>query len=183
MDKIEEIKNYAIKAFIEADLEWYIESHLKLVETYTLSLINSYPDVDKDSLLLAVWLHDTEYLKTVDKSNHEQDGCDEAELIMKKFDWDQKDINKVKDIIITHSCKDNMPETIEQKILSTADAMSHFNKDFYLNIAVLGQRNKEEFVKWASAKLEKDYREKIFFPEALEEIKPQYEIIKNFLES
>lgn len=50
-------------------------------------------------------------------------------------------------IILTHSCNKDIPDTLEGKILASADAMSHYSSDFYLQIAVTGKRNLKDFKK------------------------------------
>lgn len=70
---------------------------------------------------------------------------------------------------------------MEGKILASADAMSHYNNDFYLAIAVTGERNLIEYKKWALKKLDKDYNKKIFFDFAKKMISKRHKILKELL--
>lgn len=74
-------------------------------------------------------------------------------------------------IILTHSCNKDIPDTLEGKILASADAMSHYSSDFYLQIAVTGKRNLKDFKKWTLEKLDRDFNKKIFFDFAKDEVK------------
>jgi len=102
--------------------------------------------------MLGVWLHDLQRIRGVE-GDHAEIGAVESEKVLKEYEYDEETIKAVKDIILAHRCNsDLMPETIEGKILASADATSHYINDFYINIAVLGQRNTEEYKKWVLEK-------------------------------
>lgn len=100
---------------------------------------------------------------------------------MKQFGYDQDIIKKVQNIILTHSCDKKMPETIEGRVLSSADAMAHYTGDFFLRIAVSGDRNVEEYKEWALEKINRNYNKKILFDFAKEKIRGRHEVILRFL--
>lgn len=159
-----------IKKFIKKECEtlgftsdWFYKIHLLAVEKFAKELLNKLPKADKEIVMLGVWLHDLQRIRGI-KGDHARMGSIEAEKVMKKFDYEKNKIKHVKEIILTHSCNTKLrPRTIEGKILASADAMSHYVNDFYLQIAVLGERNLQDYRKWALEKLNRDYNEKIYF--------------------
>lgn len=61
--------------------------------------------------------------------------------------------------------------------MATADAMSHFNHGFYLRIIEHFRKHNDFQTTKAIVlkKLNRDYNEKILFPEAKDKIRPVYE--------
>jgi tellurite resistance protein len=90
--------------------------------------------------------------------------------------FNKKLIQLVCNACMAHRCKDYKQKSLEGKILAMADAMSHFSKGFYLRIfqnfckEIDYEKAKEKMIK----KIERDYKEKLFFKEAKEIIKPFY---------
>ncbi len=135
------------------------------------------PEANKSVVLLGVWLHDTQRIRGI-KGDHQAIGAQEAEKIMLDFDIDKDTIEQVKQIILTHSCDNEMPTTLEGKILASADAMAHYVNDFYLQIATTGERNLQELKEWALEKLDRDFNKKIFFDFAKKEIEERHNALK-----
>jgi HD superfamily phosphodiesterase len=86
----------------------------------------------------------------------------------------------IEDIIGPHSCRERMPESLEAKILATADAVAHLDTDFYLHFAWrhFGAPVYEDYKRWVRERVEKDYHKKIFFDAVREQITPRYEALK-----
>ena len=168
-----QIKNECYNSkYIES---WFYDEHLLAVEKYANFLLEKLPKADKEIVLLGVWLHDTQRIRGI-KGNHQKIGAIEAKKIMLEYSYSADIIKKVQNIILTHSCDNRMPTTLEGKILATADAMTHYTNDFYLRIAIMGQKNLEELKSWALEKLNRDYNKKIFFSFAKKEIKKRHAI-------
>lgn len=160
---------------------WFFERHLCGVETFARKLLNRLPNANKEVVLLSVWLHDLQRIRGK-KGDHATVGALEAGKVLRKYDYDADTIQAIKSVIRSHSCNSNiMPKTVEEKILASADAMSHYANDFYLSIAALGQRNIEEYKKWALEKLDRDFNKKIQFAFARKLIRKRHEIIKKFI--
>jgi HD superfamily phosphodiesterase len=155
---------------------WFYDKHLLAVEKYAHFLLKKLPKADLEIVLLGVWLHDTQRVRGI-KGDHQKMGAIEAKKIMLGFGYSPDTIKKVQAIILSHSCDGSMPTTLEGKILATADAMAHYVNDFYLQIAVIGQRNLADFKLWALEKLNRDFNEKIFFPFAKKEIKARHDVL------
>lgn len=155
---------------------WFYDKHLLAVEKYAYFLLKKLPKANEEIVLLGVWLHDTQRVRGI-KGDHQKEGAVEAKKIMLEYGYTADIIKKVQDIIFTHSCDSVIPATLEGKILATADAMTHYINDFYLQIATTGQRNLKDFKIWALEKLNRDYNKKIFFPFAKKEIKERHAIL------
>lgn len=158
---------------------WFYDKHLLGVEKYALFLLKKLPKADSEIVLLSVWLHDVQRVRGL-KGDHQKVGATEAKKILIEYGYKEEIIQTVQNAILSHACEAVMPDNIEAKILATADAMSHYINDFYLQIAVTGQRNLAEYRAWALEKLDRDYNKKISFPFARKEIKSQHEILIKF---
>ncbi len=159
---------------------WFYDEHLCRVEKNAKWLLKKIPEADKEVVLLGVWLHDTQRIRGI-KIDHQKGGAQEAEKIMKQNGYDEGTIKSVQSVILTHSCNSKMPVSLEGKILASADAMAHYNSNFFLRIALQGDRTFSEYKKWALEKLDRNYNRKIFFDFAKEKIEKRHNIIKSFI--
>lgn len=93
-------------------------------------------------------------------------------------------LKQVEELILAHSCNSkNLPQSLEAKILASADAMAHYVNDFYLKIAVTGERDLEEYKRWLKEKLSRDYNDKIYFGFAKKIIKKKHDAWKEILKN
>ncbi len=159
---------------------WFYDKHLLAVEKYANFLLKKLPQADKEIVMLGVWLHDSQRFRGI-KGDHQKMGAAEAKKIMLEYSYPTEMIEKVQGIILTHSCHGQMPKTLEGKILATADAMAHYANDFYLQIAVTGQRSLADFKLWALEKLNNDFNKKIFWPFARKEIREKHVVLMKLL--
>lgn len=158
--------------------KWFYSVHLLSVEKFAKELLKKLPKADKEIVLLGVWLHDLQRVRGI-KGDHAKMGAVEAEKVMRQFGYQDKTIQHVKKMILSHSCGAHLiPKTLEGKILASADAMSHYVNDFYLTIAATGKRDLAEFKEWALEKLDRDYHKKIFFDFARKMIEKRHKILK-----
>jgi HD superfamily phosphodiesterase len=155
---------------------WFYPEHLVAVEKHTKSLLKKLPAANKEVALLGVWLHDTQRIRGI-KGDHQKIGAAQAAKIMQEHGYPSKTIKAVQGIILTHSCNPLMPTTLEGKILATADALAHYDNNFYLRIATGGQKNLADFKDWAIKKLTRDYTKKIFFPWVKKSIKAKHDTL------
>lgn len=181
-EKISKIKNLLKNecrnlGFID---EWFYGIHLLGVEKFAKILLKKLPKADKEIVMLGVWLHDLQRVRGK-KGNHAKIGAIEAEKVMRQFQYSKEVIKQVKEIILSHSCDTMSPKSLEGKILASSDAMSHYINDFYLVIAVSGERNLVEYKKWALEKLDRDYNKKIFFDFAKKMIFKKHKVLKELL--
>lgn len=80
-----------------------------------------------------------------------------------------------------HGCRDGqIPESLEGKVMATADSIAHLQTDFYIFATwTKGKTNTLEEVKaWTLKKLERDFNDKILFAEIKAECREDYEGLK-----
>ena len=106
-----------------------------------------------------------------------------ARELMKKMEYSEDDIRLVVDeAILYHSCHGKeRPQSIEGKILATADSLAHLKTDFYIFVPwALGRESTLEEVKaWVLKKIDRDLNSKVLFDDVREEVLPDYNMIKD----
>lgn len=150
--------------------------HVKPVIEHGKQLAEKY-DADLEIVWLSSILHDIARLDDVE--NHDEVGSEKAYKILLEKGFDENVAKRVRETILTHSCKQYIPETIEQRVVASADAMSHFLAPFYLWMGKYSDKNFEELQKKNLQRVEHDYN-KIFFEDERTVIKPQYEMLKRW---
>jgi len=154
---------------------WFL--HIKPVIDYSKELAKKY-NGDLETLWLAAILHDISRLD--DLEPHDEIGADMAHKLLLENGFSKEVAEKVKNTIITHSCKENKPQTLEQKLLATADAVIHFKAPFYLWWEHISKSDMKENFESGLKKIDRDYNDKIFFKEEKELIKKEYEVLKSW---
>ncbi len=188
MNKVEEIKNYVNKKFEKSGQKWFVDLHIKVVENLAIKLAGM-KNANKEIVKLAVWLHDIHYAdfppsatETID-DRHDVIGTQKARKILKEHGYDEKTIGHVGECIITHRCKGRNPRSLEAKILATADGMSHIEN--FLMLLFVGfvkyKMSIKQVYEWLNRKIDRDWNDKILFPEAKNMIKEKYEDIRLIL--
>jgi len=158
--------------------------HIVPVHHYAV-LLAEKTGADKEVVEVAAYLHDYGRLK-FGPENHHETGAREAENILKKLGCDQAFISHVKNCILTHrSMAGETPASLEAKIISTADAMVHYDTIPWLLQVRLRENdgNLKEAVEWVLEKVERGWKNKILLPEAKEMTRAKYEAAKLLLES
>lgn len=178
MNNIKKIEKIVKTACIKSDREYQYKYHFLIVRKYAILLAKKYK-ADKKVVELVALLHDIGRLK-FGYRNHAATGAKEAERILRKLNYDEKTIIKVKNCILfhRHSSKRKV-ENLEAKIAKDADALAHFeampllfaaasNKKFYKKI------NEQEGWKWVYKKIQRDWKS-LSFPESKKIAKEKYE--------
>jgi len=156
-------------------LFWFL--HLKPVIDYSKELAKKY-NANIETVWLSAILHDIARLDNLEP--HDEISSERAYNILLEEGFSKKISTEVKNIILTHRCKKYKPRTLEQKILATADAMSHFKAPFYLWFSFISDRPFKEQLESNFKKLERDYNEKIFFEEERKSVEKEYEVLKKW---
>jgi len=132
---------------------------------------------DLEVLELAAYLHD--YSGILDfslYSDHHLHSAKLAEDILSKFGYPKNKIEEIKHCIVSHRGSVEIKrETIEAKILASADAMSHITEladMFYLTFGVHKYRTGEG-VEWLKNKLDKSWNK--IMPEGKDIVKDYYD--------
>jgi len=164
--------------------EWVFEGHVKVVADW-VEKISEKHDCDNESVLAAAYLHDLAYAWT-DKNDPdlEEKSESKAREVLEEAGFSEEKITFIVDKIIHgHGMQEETePETLEAKVLATADALAHFTTDFYLEICwnryLFEDKSLDDYKKWVLEKIERDFNNKIFFEEYKEIAKPYLQSIK-----
>jgi uncharacterized protein len=131
---------------------------------------------DKEIVTIAGWMHDIGAV-VEGRKDHHISGARIAEAKLRELNYPEDKIEKVKNCILNHrGSVDNMRESLEEKIIAEADALSNFENIGGLFKAAyefenLNQQEAQESVK---AKLQRKYN-KLHFEQSKEIIKPKYD--------
>jgi HD superfamily phosphohydrolase YqeK len=169
----EELKKHGV----EEQMEW----HFQLVHDYAMKLMEKHGG-DKEIIELAVWLHDITRITGRNEKewkDHHLTGAEEAGKILKELGYPDDRIKQVQHCIREHNTG-RKPETIEAKIISVADALSHFDMVPYF-MWLRGSRKigLDNSLEWVSNKLKKDWEGRFDQLEGSKElVKEKYEAFK-----
>ena len=161
--------------------KWDWKGHIESVVNYSKALSKKY-GADQEVCELAAWLHDIKKLRGNDEKHHIF-GAEEAEQILRSFGYSEKKIVLVKNCILKHSFDKSLePESTEEKILSTADALTHFDNFLGLahHIYSIANYSCSDGREWLIKKYRSEW-DKIKFPEEKEITKQKYAAIKSIL--
>ena len=182
---VEKVREY-VKEECEKPTSHYghepYEHHFKPVVKYAEELAEEL-NADKEVVTIAAWLHDIGSIKH-GRENHHETGAEIAERKLKQLNYPQEKIEKVKECIKNHrGSVDNPRETMEEKIVAEADALSAFDDIpglFEVAFTFEG-KNREEATKSVRNKLNRKWN-KLHFPKSKEIIKPKHEAVKELFE-
>lgn len=139
--------------------------HVEQVQKWALKILDYYPNVDREIVLLAVWLHDIGQENKENFATHEIFSEEETRKFLGSNGVDQEKIDKVAHCVRTHRCKkDAMPETDEAKIVAAADSASHITDIVYIHMLNDGNSKKSVL-----DKLERDIRDIQLLPKPIQE--------------
>jgi len=178
----EEIKNlhYNAKNIISKfSFKEFWDIHIVPVIKYSKQMSEKY-GADLESVWLGAILHDIARITGEDP--HDEIGSEKAYKLLLEKGFGEEVAQKVKGIILTHRCKQYLPETLEQKIIASADAMAHFLPPFYLWVGIYTNKTFAEALESNMKKIERDYNDKIFFEEEKEAVREEYEVLKKWFE-
>lgn len=137
---------------------------------------------DKEIVIISAWLHDIGSI-IYSRENHHITSSEVAEKLLKKLNYPEDKIDHVKKCIINHrgSIK-NKCVSLEEKIISDADAMSCFDNLSGIFKAAFVYENLEQGEAKASVlkKLENKWGQ-LYFDQSKDLIRPRYEAVKLLL--
>ncbi|MEK7106220.1 MAG: HD domain-containing protein [Patescibacteria group bacterium] len=181
--KVSELVKTAYTSSKEDFAQWIWANHLPLVANKAEELSQKY-DANPDIAVAAAWLHDFgDAFTNRHTDKHEELSKNEAVKVLQKCNYTAKEIFYItEEVIGPHSCKDGyLPNTVEGKILATADSLAHLNSDLYVQFAwkhLPENKNYQEYLIWVAEKLERDFHIKIFFEEERIAAQYRYESLK-----
>lgn len=153
--------------------------HVKPVIEYSKQMAEKY-NADYEAVWLGAVMHDI--CRLTEEDPHDELGSKKAFSILIEKGFNESMAKKVSNIILTHRCKKFPPETLDQKIVASADAMAHFLSPFYLWIFRYSDNNFEEILNKNISKVGRDFNEKIFFADEKEMVRKEYEVLKKWFE-
>lgn len=164
--------------------QWIFKEHNEAVAKWVRKISKNY-QFNIEAVEIAAYLHDIAYAWT-DKNDpiYEKQSEDKAGEILESEGFSKQDIELIVNKIIAghsmYSGKDS--DLLEAKVFSTADALAHFTTDFYLvmcwNRYLFENKSLEDYKKWVSKKIERDFNNKIYFEDFKKIARPYYESIK-----
>jgi len=179
IEKIEEIVKEACmtsKRFKAHNFQWI---HTDFVRKYALALARKL-NADQDVVEVAALLHDLGRIRYA-VEDHEKTSARDGEKILRDLDFDEDFIKKVIGAVMAHrGSAPPEPETIEEKIVSCADAMAHFDSLLNLFYVYVRDFNKTpgEAREWILQKIDKAWNKVCKMPEAKEMVKEKYKAAK-----
>ncbi|HEX8974759.1 MAG TPA: HD domain-containing protein [Patescibacteria group bacterium] len=138
------------------------DHHVVPVKDLSIEMAEKY-GADSDICWLGALFHDFALLSG--QEPHDELGAIQTKDFLLERGFDEKFAETVSETVLRHRCKKFIPETEEDKVVATADAMAHFLPAFYLGIAVIAKNDYEEMKNSSFEKLEQDFQNKIFFEE------------------
>ncbi|MFA6754343.1 MAG: HD domain-containing protein [Candidatus Dojkabacteria bacterium] len=155
--------------------DWIFPNHIDIVIDSASEFIKTYyPDANREVVFLASLLHDTGlvYKRTKDDPiGHEERSVEYTKNILGRYGYPEELIKEVV-LAVSATEPENKFETVEAKIVRTADAYSHFVSIHFFAKANFADRC-EDFFKWFSKKIDTTY-EKIVIEEVGDELEPIY---------
>ena len=161
---IESVKQLVQNTADELDYKYHIES----VVRHALHLADIL-HADKEVVELAAYLHDIGRQREKGDEHHHMLGERYAREILGEHHVSLEIINHVCSCIRRHRAfKEDLPQTLEEKIIANADAMSHFEMIPLFFYWGASRATYEEAQAWVKKKLERDWEEKLTLKEARE---------------
>ncbi len=135
-------------------------------------------NADMEIVEISALLHDYAGILNIEfYPEHHIHGARLAEEILKKYGYPQERIEKIKHCILSHrGSKDIPPETLEAKIISSADAMAHFDTIgglFKVNFLIQKDKNQGEITKFIREKYINSYNK--LSDDAKKIVKPKFD--------
>jgi len=183
-----QVRNFVIQKIKESKYldDWFYKDHILEVEKQACWLCEIYPEANQEVVLLSVWLHDIGRIEKGMDDGHEGYAYAKALELMPQYGYNEEITLLVAKSCQTHRAEGGLiPESIEAKILATADALSHFYNLIYLKVFEHYRENKsfKEAVEILKKKIERDFNKKLFFPEAKEKVHNYYKSWNKILRS
>jgi len=175
---------YEVKNPNRADwADWLYEHHVFIVAENAKILAKRY-GANEEVVMASAMLHDVadaEMSRFDDR--HKNRSIEIASDFSLKAGFSEKEVEDIIDALQYHNCRDGqIPSSLEGKVMATADAVAHLATNYYtlaLEALVKEEKAKDQIRSWALPKIERDFTNKIFFDEVREEVRGDYERVKD----
>jgi putative nucleotidyltransferase with HDIG domain len=160
-----------VESFVRQKLaEFFVEEHVVKVVENALWLCEFYPDADRDLVETAAWLHDIGHIRfgreyyekqDAEEGGHHLRGVKMARGFLESQHFAKDKMEAVLHCIESHRTREPPdPETIEARIVASADNLTHFD-----TFDKLVERMGFDF---AFKKIQRDIRSDFMLPEAID---------------
>jgi uncharacterized protein len=179
-----------IKTFVKEECEKpsskygeeIFKDHFKPMVSYALKLAKEY-EVDEELIAISAWLHDIGSI-IHGRKDHHITGAKIAEEKLTKLNYPKEKITLIKKCILNHrSSLEHKRTSIQEQIISEADAMSNFDNiiGLFKGALVYEGKTQEEAKIAIREKLERKWK-KLHFEKSKEVIRKKYEAAMILLE-
>ena len=178
---IDEIKEMILESCRGNDWKWNV--HVKSV-VKNAKILAKQLNADIEICEISAWLHDIYQVRECIKKDHHTKGAEEAVKILENYNYDPEKIKKIKKCILTHSeGSDELPDSLEGKIIRVADALSHFDQFLRLSYVAFTLKNMsfEEAKAWLIKKYANCWEKLELIPESKDIARNKYDAIKVIL--
>jgi putative nucleotidyltransferase with HDIG domain len=163
--------------------KWMWQNHTQWVADKAKQLAEKY-EADAEKVYCAALLHDLGDSKY--ERGHEDFNTwanKKAKEILLRAGFSKNEIKEIIEAIRTHGSRPgNAPTTQEGKVIATADGMWHLQTNFFPVICYMNRPQNthtyEEWQEWFAGKIERDFGPKIFFEDERNEVRKDYEALK-----
>ena len=162
--------------------DWLYAGHVKLVAKKAGELARRFGG--KEDLAVAAALHHdiADAVMPRRDGNHDVESAKIARTLLKEAGFSEKETAVVVDDALRyHSCRNGeAPMSLEGKVMASADGAVHLMSDFYDKAPefLKDEMSDAEIRVWSRAKIERDFRNKIFFDEVRNDARLTYERLK-----
>ncbi|MDD5675760.1 MAG: HD domain-containing protein [Chitinivibrionales bacterium] len=178
MDIVEAVKNFVEAECRKPESKYGYEPfifHYAPMAKYAEKLADELK-ADKEVVLIASWLHDIGSI-VYGRSDHHITGAKIAEEKLTELNYPAEKIELVKNCILNHrGSQQNNPQTLEEKIVADADAISNFDNipGIFKAAFVYENLTQGEAKEATKTKLENKWNQ-LYFENSKKIIKPKYE--------
>ena len=180
MDIIQQVKNFVEEESRKPTSKYGFEPfeyHFVPMVKYALALADEL-EGDKEVIEISAWLHDIGSIMSGRKDHHVT-GAEIAEKKLREWGFPEEKIILVKNCILHHRGSQNFKqETIEEQIISEADALSNFDNiaGIFSAAFVIEKLNQGEAKISVRQKLERKWKQ-LHFEKSKQLIRPKYEAV------
>jgi uncharacterized protein len=177
-DIIEQVKNFVDEESKKTYNIWgydFFTLHIVEMHNYAKFLAEKL-NADVEIVELAAWLHDIGAI-TYGRKDHHITGAKIAEEKLKELNYPEEKIERIRKCVLNHRGSQKMEkESVEEKIIADADALSAFDhiQGLFFAAYVAERRSQKEARDSVKNKLVNSWN-KLCFSESKDLAKPKYE--------
>ena len=162
--------------------DWLYEHHVFIVAENARILAKRF-GANEEAVMASAMLHDVadaEMSRFDDR--HKNRSIEIASDFSLKAGFSENEVKDIINALRHHNCRDGqVPASLDGKVMATADAVAHLATNYYtlaLEALVKEEKTKDQIDSWALPKIERDFKDKIFFDDVREEVRADYERVK-----